>query len=329
MVELIKNISEINAISGNEASIRKYIIEHCSNARVDTMGNISVFKKGKSSQKKLMIATHIDECGLIVTNITEKGFIKFECVGDVELRSLISKKVIVADNVKGIIGMKAIHLQKKEERETVKKAKDLFIDIGAKDKKDAQRYVKKGDYISFATEFSTIGKRVKGKALDRIGAAIMLKLLDVEPQYDTYFVFTVQKEVEMRGAVVCASKINPDFAIVIDTIESADMFGCNDMQIQAKLGNGTVIQYSDKKSIQNRELTQCIVKKAEENKVPIQKSAAIKSIGNSGEIITSYGGIKTATVAVPVRYTHTPIQIADLNDVESTYRLIMLLLQNL
>ncbi|MBR5271354.1 MAG: M42 family peptidase, partial [Clostridia bacterium] len=95
MVELIKNISEINAISGNEVPIRKYIIEHCNNAEVDTMGNISVFKKGKSSQKKLMIATHIDECGLIVTNITEKGFIKFECVGDVELRSLISKKVVI------------------------------------------------------------------------------------------------------------------------------------------------------------------------------------------------------------------------------------------
>ena len=129
MVELIKKISEINAVSGNETILREYLLKHIGkkDVSVDTMGNITVFQKGSSNQdKKLMIVTHIDECGLIVTDITDNGFIKFECVGNVELRSLISKKVVINNKINGIIGMKAIHLQKKEERETVKKQKSFL-----------------------------------------------------------------------------------------------------------------------------------------------------------------------------------------------------------
>ncbi len=328
MVELIKEISEVNAISGNEYKLREYILKFAENVSVDTMGNITVFKKGTSKEdKKLVVVTHTDECGLIVTDITDDGFIKFECVGNVELRSLISKKVIIADKVNGVIGMKAIHLQKKDERETVKKAKELFIDIGAKDKKEAQKYVKKGDYISFDTKFSKTQNTLKGKALDRICVAPLLELIKITPEYDTYFVFTVQKEVGMRGAMICASKLNPDFVVIADTVESADMFGCKDNDIQARLGGGVLIQYADKYSISDRDLLNSVVKIANENQIPYQQAGLIRGFSDMGEVITSYGGVKGVTLSVPVRYTHTPVQIVNQKDVQALFDLIKAILK--
>ncbi len=330
MVESIKEISELNAISGSEDKLREYILNHISenNVSTDTMGNITIFKKGTlGDTKKVMVVTHVDECGLIVKDITDDGFIKFECVGNVELRSLISKKVVIADKINGIIGMKAIHLQKKEERETVKKAKELFIDIGAKDKKEAQKYVKKGDYISFDTKFSKAEDVLKGKALDRICVAPVLELLKTNPRYDTYFVFTMQKEVGMRGAHICASKINPDFAIILDTVESADMFKSKENEIQAKLGRGVLIQYADKYSISNRDLLNEVIKKADENKIPYQKAGTIREFSDAGEIITSYGGVKAITLSIPVRYTHTPVQLANQNDVNALFNLTKAILE--
>ncbi len=330
MVELIKEISEVNAISGNEHALREYIFKYVGkkDVSVDTMGNIIVFKKGTSKQdKKLMIVTHMDECGLIVTDITDDGFLKFECVGNVELRSLISKKVIIADKVNGVIGMKAIHLQKKEERETVKKAKELFIDIGAKDKKEAQKYVNKGDYISFNTKFSKTQDILKGKGLDRICVAPVLELIKTDPEYDTYFVFTAQKEVGMRGAMICASKINPDFAVILDSVESADMFGCKDNDIQTKLGNGVLIQYADKYSISDRELLSDVIKIANKNQIPYQQAGLIRGFSDAGEVITSYGGVKGVTLSVPVRYTHTPVQIVNRKDVQALFDLTKAILK--
>ena len=180
MVETIKYISEINAISGNEHLLRNYILDNivADSVEVDSMGNIVALKKGNSSKnKKIAVVTNIDECGMIVTDITDDGYIKVDTVGDVELRSIISKQVIINDSVKGVIGMKAIHLQKKEERKTVKKPKELFIDIGAKNKEVAQKLVSKGDYIAFTTKCDEIGGNIKGKSLSRIGIYVMLKLL--------------------------------------------------------------------------------------------------------------------------------------------------------
>lgn len=329
MVELIKTFCEINAVSGNEDVLRRYIAENiCADSvSIDTMGNITALKKGSSgSDKKIMIVSHIDECGMIVTDINDDGYIKFARVGDTELRSLISKRVVIGDGVKGVIGMKAVHLQKAEERESVKKADELFIDIGAKDKKQAQKSVQKGDYICFDTEFSQIGSRIKGKALDRVGAAVVFEMSKLTPLYDTYFVFTVQKEVGMRGASVCAAGINPDYVIVLDSVETADMFDVKEYEINAKLGKGAVAGYADKYSLSDRELTEKLLKHACDKGISVQKAAVQKSMSDAGAINVLRNGYKTVNIGIPVRYTHTPVQIADMADIEAAKNLVQLAL---
>ena len=331
MVEIIKNISELNAVSGDEKSLRDYIIcnINADEVQIDTMGNIIALKKGAlKSEKKLAVVTHIDECGMIVTDITDDGYIKFATVGKPELRSIISKPVIINNKIPGIIGMKAVHLQKKEERETVKKATELFIDIGAKNKEDAKEILKKGDYISFATKFMPIGKNIKGKALDRVGVYSVMQAMNNVPAYDTYFVFTVQKEVGMRGAMIAANKINPDTVIVVDSAETSDMYGVKKEEINSKLNCGAIISYSDISSISDRALMEQIISLAKDNNIKLQQVSALKGISDAGEVMLSNNGTKAVNICIPVRYTHTPVQIACLNDIENTNKLLNLLLKS-
>ncbi len=144
MAELLKKMSEINAVSGNENDIRNLIIaeikDNVDDITVDTMGNVIAYKKGSDSGKKIAVAVNMDEPGFIISGVTEKGYLKFKAVGNIDPRKIISKKVVIgADKIKGVIGMKAIHLQTKSERENVVAASKLFIDIGAKDKEDAEK----------------------------------------------------------------------------------------------------------------------------------------------------------------------------------------------
>ena len=331
MVEIIKSISEINAVSGDEKSLRDFIVKNikADKIEIDTMGNIIALKQGTvQSEHKIAVATHIDECGLIVTDINDDGYIKFATVGNVELRSIISKTVLIKNKIPGIIGMKAVHLQKKEERENVKKAKELFIDIGAKNKDEAKKLVKKGDYISFMTKFSCIGTTIKGKALDRIGIYTLLQAINYEPLYDTYFIFTVQKEVGLRGAMIAADKINPDTLIVVDSVETADMYGVEKDKITAHLNCGPALIHSDKSYIGDKKLIKKIISLATENDIKIQEVARAESDSDTGAFMISNSGIKTVNISIPVRYTHTPVQLASLNDIESTDKLLNLLLKS-
>lgn len=331
MVETIKAISEINAISGDEKSIRQYILKNTNadNVSVDTMGNIVAFKKGTSGKKrKVAIVTHIDECGMIVTDITNEGYIKFDLVGDVQLRSIISKPVIIKDSIKGIIGMKAVHLQKKEERENVKEAKELYIDIGAPSKAEALSLVKKGDYISFLTKFTDLDFSLKGKALDRVGIYGLLSAMNEAPVYDTYFIFTVQKEVGTRGAMIAANKINPDTVIVFDTVTADDSYGTENEDITVKSGGGAVISYTFLNAISDREISKKMISIAEENNIKTQIVSVSREKSDAGEIIVSGNGTKTASIAIPIRYSHTPVQLVSKKDIESATKLLTLLLQS-
>ena len=161
MAELLKKMSEINAVSGNENDIRNLIIAEI---------NVIAYKKGSDSGKKIAVAVNMDEPGFIISGVTEKGYLKFKAVGNIDPRKIISKKVVIgADKIKGVIGMKAIHLQTKSERE---------------------------NYVTFDTEFMPIGSNVKGKALDRSGICTsLINAIEKEYKYDTYMCFLVQREV--------------------------------------------------------------------------------------------------------------------------------------
>ena len=317
-------LSELNAVSGFEDEARAYLIpfikEKCDSLEVDNMGNIIAFKKGKSDKYKILLGTNIDEVGFIVSEITEKGFLKFKSVGSPDARTLVSKRVKVGKSkIHGIIGMKAIHLQKKEEREAAVKDKDLYVDIGAKDKEEAQNSVKLGDIIAFDTQFAEIGDIIKGKALDRFGSIAVFNAMDETPIYDTYFVFSVQREIPCsvmgRGMKIAAYRINPDFALIVDTVNADDF--PDTKSASAVLGKGAVIEYMDKTSISDTLFIKEIEKTAHRNGIKTQNKTTALGASVAGAVnVASYGAV-TATVGIACRYSHTPVSYMNKNDINS------------
>ncbi len=323
MAFTLKRLSELNAVSGNEGEARRYILSEiknkCDRADVDSIGNIIAYKRGMSDKYKILIGTNIDEAGFIVSEITDTGFLKFKAVGSIDPRTLVSKRVSIGDDVKGVIGMKAIHLQKKSERETAVEISGLYIDIGAKNKKAASKRVSLGDYITFDTRFGEIGDCIKGKALDRFGTVCLIEAMDEAPAYDTYFVFSTQREIPCsipgRGMKTAAYKIQPDYALVVDTVSTADTYRSG--QPMAKLGEGAVIEYMDKTSIADTRLTAAVSDMAVRSGIKLQNKTSSIMTTIAGAVVNASIGTVTAVVGIPCRYSHTPVSLMNKNDINA------------
>ena len=323
---LLKRLCDAFGVSGAEGEIRDIIIpeikEYCDDLTVDTMGNIIAFKKGESSDKKVMLSAHMDEVGFIISGITDKGYLEFKKVGGIDTRVIISKNVLVGKNkIPGVIGMKAIHLQSKGEREEVPKVKSLFIDIGAKDKEDAEKHVELGDYVSFATKYADFGDgKIKAKAIDdRVGCYILTKLIKEPVKYDTYFCFTVQEEVGLRGAKVAAYRIKPDIALVIESTTCADVYNVPSQSEVTNLGKGVAISIMDRSTIVNRDYVSFLQKISDGINVQYKKTTA--GGNDAGAIHQTGTGVLTASLSVPCRYLHSPVGIASKYDILATEKL--------
>lgn len=334
MADLLEKLCNENGVSGNEDKIRRMIINeitpYTDKITVDSIGNITAFKKGGRSGKKIMITAHMDEPGFIVSDITENGYIKFKSVGAIDSRVIISKRVLIGENkISGVIGMKAIHLQKRSERESTVAVSDLFIDIGAKNKKAAEKKAALGDYITFDTLFGALGENIKGKALDsRIGCYCLIEALKNDYEHDIYAVFAAQNEVGNRGAKIAAYNINPDIALVLDTVEAADMYGTAEHEKNVKVGCGAVISYMDKRVISDRTASDKIMKLAKNKGVKIQTKKSAIGASDGGAAQTARNGSQVINIAVPCRYSHTPVCIASRDDIASMLELISIFLRN-
>ena len=329
---LVKELVSLNAPSGFEASVRNFIKENIPFCEVytDSMGNLICHKKGNG--KKIMVAAHMDEVGLIITEITEKGFLKFSTLGGIDTAVLCSKKVLIGENeVPGIVSAKAIHLQSKNEVNTPLKIKDMCIDIGASDKEAAEKLVKLGDYAVFDGKYTPFGNNlVKSKALDdRVGCAIILELMKEEYQSDMFFVFTVQEEVGLRGAQVAAFNIKPDIALVIEGTTCSDVYGSKPHNQVTNLGGGAVMTAVDRAAISDKEYYDFIMKTASENNIKLQIKRTTMGGTDAGAIQRSTSGVKTAVLAVPCRYIHSPVSVMNIDDAESVYNLAKAVLKNI
>ncbi len=335
MAELLKLLSKTDGVSGNEHKLRAIIIERIKDITdditVDSMGNLIAFKKGKKGGRTVAVTANMDEPGFIVSGITDKGYLKFKTVGTIDARKLVSKKVVIGDNrIKGVIGMKAIHLQTKSERENVVPADKLFIDIGAKNKTDAQKYVSLGDYVTFDTEFKILGDNIKGKALDRSGACrALIKALENEYDCDMYACFLVQHEVGARGAKIAAHRLNADAVITVSTADTTDMHGCEDENSGCKIGGGVVINYADKGVIADKELTDSMIKSAKKAKIKMQIKVLGQWSGDAGAMQTNGFAVKCLSAALPCRYSHSPVSIMSLDDIKNTAGYISLFLNKI
>ncbi len=207
MLSLVKELCLLNGVSSGEDEVRAFIREkaapYAEAMRTDALGNLIVFKKGaKATGNKLMLTAHMDEVGFIVNDITEDGYLKFAPVGGIDPRVVIGKRVSVGlGRVQGAIGLKAYHLVSAEEEKNVPKFEDMYIDIGARDRADAEAAVSLGALVAFESDAVEFGYGMfKAKAIDdRVGCAVMLKLLEEELPMDCTFVFSTQEEVGTEG----------------------------------------------------------------------------------------------------------------------------------
>lgn len=303
----------LDGVSGREGKIRDYIfsqIKDVAQCRVDALGNLIVFKKGAvTPRNKIMLAAHMDEVGLIITYITDDGYLKFTSVGGIDTRVMLGRCVAVGDKkIPGVIGVVPIHMVKEDEKATIPAADSLYIDIGAADREDAEKYVKPGDTAHFDSDFISFGEGlIKARALDdRVGCAVLIEMIKSDLPYDMHFAFTVQEEVGLRGAKTATYSVEPDYAIVVETTTAADIAGVAKEKQVCKLGEGAVISFMDRSTLYKRELYDLAFELAEKHGIKVQPKTVVAGGNDAGAIHTSRGGVRTLTVSLPCRYLHSP-----------------------
>ncbi len=333
--ETVKYLSALNGASGDESDVTEEIIKLLpKNAKykIDPLGNLIVEKKGKNRPKsKLMLDAHIDEVGFIVTNINEDGSLSFSAVGGILPAVVFGRQLVFKNGVHGAVAGVPLHLLKGDAKDEQPKISDLRIDIGAKDKEEAEKSVTVGDCAYFTGEQFDFGDGfMAGKALDdRVGCAIMLELMKKDLPYDCTFSFSVQEEIGTRGATVSAYSINPDIAIVLETTTACDISGVKGEKRVCELGKGPVVSYMDKRTVYNRELYKLAFDTAKEIGVQCQTKTVVAGGNDSGAIHTAAGGVRTAAVSLPCRYLHSPYCVIKESDLYETVKLTEALIEKL
>jgi len=324
---LLQKLCAADGISGDENTVRELILAEirpfADSVTIDPLGNLLIHKKGKNRPKaKLMLSAHMDEVGLMVTDITSDGYLKFDEVGGIDRRVLIGKNVTVNQTVNGVIGVKPIHLTKGDESSAIPSYSELYIDIGAQSAQEAQKYVSPGDSVCFVSEFTQTTEMIRSKAIDdRFGCLVLIDLIKSELDFDMDFAFVVQEEVGLHGATVAAYTLDPDYALVIETTTAADIPEIDAQKQVCCLGEGAVISMMDKRTIYDKEMAALALKTAEEIGVKAQIKRAVAGGNDAGVIHKSRGGVRTLAVSLPCRYLHAPNCVAAKDDCESVLQL--------
>lgn len=318
MLETLRTLCGLDAVSGDESAVRDYIISEIKDFcdyETDPLGNLLVFKKGKNRPAARLLAdAHMDEVGLIITNITDSGFLKFKTVGGIDTAVLMFRRIRINGSVNGVICGKPVHLLGADEKKKLPKPESLYIDIGAETRGQAESMVRVGDRAVIAGEFETLGGRIKSKALDdRIGCAVLMELLKHESEYDFYASFSVQEEIGLRGAKTAAYTVNPQAALVLEATTAADIAGTDSASRVCVLGEGPAVSFMDNSAVYDR----AFYKAALESGIKCQPKSAVAGGNNSGAVHLSRGGVRTLAISAPCRYIHSAGSIADVQDIKN------------
>ena len=329
---LLKKIIEAAGISGYESEIARImqaeLKKSCESVHTDNFGNV-IAKKGKG-KLKIMLAAHMDEVGLMVKHITKEGFAHFIKIGGIDDRILPAQRVIIkakkGDRL-GIIGSKPPHLQKEEDRKKPLRYEDMFIDIGCKNKEEAEKAIEVGDIAVFEPNSGILnGKLYYGKAVDdRVGCYALLKIMQrLKVNAEVYAVATGQEEVGLKGARTSAFGINPDFALAIDTNVAGDTPQISELESSLKLGSGVaivIIEASGRGLIVNEKIKDLLIDTAKKNKIKYQVDVIEGGMTDGAIISMNQEGVPTGVLSIPSRYIHAPTGVFNIDDVESAIEL--------
>ncbi|NMB11224.1 MAG: M42 family metallopeptidase [Firmicutes bacterium] len=326
MQDLIKRLVELYGPTGREEQVAQYISDVMEplvdQIHTDAMGNLIAIKRGPADAKKIMLAAHMDEIGVIITDIDDDGFLRFSNIGGVSPFTLIGQRVRFADGTIGVFGQ-----EKLDEIKDLKFSK-MFIDIGATSRQEAETKVNIGDAGVYHREFTLQGQRVIAKSLDnRIGCAVLIETarrLQTSP-HEIYFVFTSQEEVGLRGARTAAYSIDPDYGIAVDVTGTGDTPEAPRMAVS--LGKGAAIKVKDRSVITHPKVKDLLVNTAKAKGISYQMEVLERGGTDAGSIHLTRSGVPTGAVSIPSRYIHTPSEMVDLGDVDDCVKLLVAALE--
>jgi len=335
---MLKDLTDAKGIPGHEKEARnvmqKYIQPYAEEVFTDNLGSLIAKKSGDVNGPKIMVAGHLDEVGFMVTRIDKDGFIYFQTVGGWWSQVMLAQRVTIMTkkgDVTGVIGSKPPHILTDEARKKPVKIEDMFIDIGASSKEEAEQFgVRPGDSIVPYFEFTQLknDKMLLAKAWDnRIGCAIaieVLKQLQNEKHPNVvYGVGTIQEEVGLRGAKTAAHKIQPDIGFGVDVGIAGDTPGISDKDADSKLGEGPQIILYDASMVSHKGLRDFIVDTAEAHNIPFQYSSMPRGGTDSGSIHLTANGVPSLSITIATRYIHTHAAILHRDDFENAVKLLV------
>ncbi|WP_026560860.1 M42 family metallopeptidase [Bacillus sp. J37] len=334
---MLKDLTDANGIPGNEREVRdvmkKYISPFSDEVLTDNLGSLIAKKVGQENGPKVMIAGHLDEVGFMVTQIDDKGFLRFQTVGGWWSQVMLAQRVTIVTRkgeVTGVIGSKPPHILPPEARKKPVEIKDMFIDIGASSREEAMEFgVMPGDQIVPYFEFTVMKneKMLLAKAWDnRIGCAIAIDVLkalkDTDHPNVVYGVGTVQEEVGLRGARTSANMIQPDIAFGVDVGIAGDTPGISDKEASSKMGEGPQIILYDASMVSHKGLRDLVTDTADELNIPYQFDAIAGGGTDSGAIHISANGVPALSITIATRYIHSHAAMLHRDDYENAVKLI-------
>lgn len=335
-IDILKDLLQIPSPSGGEKAIinkvEALLEESVDDVFRDVCGNLIAIKRGKTN-RKLMLSAHADEVGMMVTYIDNDGFLYFQEIGGIDTNLLPGQRVEIHNHqgiVYGIIGKKPIHLQNSEAKAKDFEAEDLWIDIAANSKVDAERRVEVGDYITYQTQPNCLNGNVwSSKAMDdKVGLLTLIevakKMKDKQPVMDVYFVVSVQEELGARGVRTATMHIQPDYGVAIDVTHATDYPTCSPQKSgEIKIGDGIVIA---KGPNIEPSLERKLIDLAKQSEIKYQIEPIARPTGTDANFMQVSGkGVKTALLSIPCRYMHSPNEIVSLLDVAECVRLLTVL----
>lgn len=341
---MLKDLTDAKGIPGNEREVRevmkKYIAPFADEVTTDNLGSLIAKKTGKADGPKIMVAGHLDEVGFMVTNIDDKGFLRFQTVGGWWSQVMLAQRVTIVTrkgDVTGIIGSKPPHVLSAEARKKPVEIKDMFIDIGASSREEAEGWgVRPGDMVVPYFEFTVMNneKMLLAKAWDnRIGCAIAIDvlkgLMNVDHPNVVYGVGTVQEEVGLRGAKTSAQKIEPDIAFGVDVGIAGDTPGITEKEALSKMGKGPQIILYDASMVSHKGLRDLVTDTADELNIPYQFDSVPGGGTDSGSIHLTHNGVPALSITIATRYIHSHAAMLHRDDYENAVKLIVEVIKRL
>ena len=333
--ELLRKLCETTGASGNEQEVRSIIYneikKYVKDVKIDKFGNLIAHKKGDTPS--VVLASHMDEIGLIIKSINDKGQIAVSPIGGIEPVSLIGRMVSIKAKSGKVFGTLTIpELNDDDDVSNLPKISDLYVDTGFDKKALSKLGIEIGSFIELVRELRQLANKdfIVGKALDdRIGCYVLIELAKrlKNTKSDVYFVFTVQEEVGLYGAKTSLYTLNPDWAVVVD-VTNADDSHMHTHEATKEVGKGPCITVKDAEMIGNKCIDDWLKDIAKRHKIPVQLEVSDIGTTDALSISISKGGIPTAVVGVAVRNLHTTSGIASLKDIENTIKLLSELVKN-